>query len=108
MEGIPADPGGLESDLAAFGIDADAASFESDEADYLVLPENWEALQLFLKCATQWRHAGMTGVRTGLDYPSVEAVMRITGVQDQADVFWRLQLIERGALEAFQDKQGQS
>lgn len=69
-----------------------------------MLPENWEALQTFLKCATQWRHAGMEGVRTGLDYLSVDAVMRITGVKDPSDTFWRLQLIENGALEAMADK----
>lgn len=69
-----------------------------------MLPENWEALQVFLKCATQWRHAGMEGVRTGLDYPSVDAVMRITGVKDPSDTFWRLQLIESEALEAMADK----
>ncbi|MHA7855434.1 DUF1799 domain-containing protein [Marinobacter shengliensis] len=69
-----------------------------------MLPENWEALQVFLKCATQWRHAGMEGVRTGLEYSSVDAVMRITGVKDPSDTFWRLQLIESGALEAMADK----
>lgn len=68
-----------------------------------MLPENWEAVQLFLKCATQWRTSGLSGIRTGLDYPSVEAVMRITGVRDRPDVFWRLQLIEDEVLKALAD-----
>jgi len=41
----------------------DAARFVAEEAqDYPVLPENWEAVTLFLKCCTQWRHAGMAGI----------------------------------------------
>lgn len=70
-----------------------------------MLPENWEALNLFLQCSTQWRHAGMTGIRTGLDYPSVEAVIRMTGVEDPAGTFSQLQQIEQGALEAMQEQQ---
>lgn len=73
--------------------------------NYQVLPENWAAVQLFLQCATQWRHGGMTAVRTGLDYTAVEAVMRITGIEQPQDTFWRLRLIEDGALQALADKQ---
>jgi len=84
----------------------DAASFVAQESqDYPVLPENWAAVNLFVECDTQWRQAGIAGVRTGLDYPSVETVMRITGVEDPADTFWRLRLIEQEALAALQDKQ---
>lgn len=69
-----------------------------------MLPENWPALELFLACATQWRLAGMEGVRIGLDYPAVEAVMRITRVDDRPDAFQRLRVIETGALEAMQEQ----
>jgi hypothetical protein len=41
-----------------------------------VLPENWDAVRLFARTATQWRLAGMSGVRTGLDYPAVRLVAR--------------------------------
>ncbi|MEX2475068.1 DUF1799 domain-containing protein [Marinobacter sp.] len=79
----------------------EAARLASEEADdYPVLPENWDALQLFLRCATQWRYAGMAGVRTGLDYPSVETVMRMTGTRNKRETFWQLQLIEDEALKA--------
>lgn len=69
-----------------------------------MLPENWEALQIFLRCATQWRHAGLAGMATGLDYPSVEAVMRMSGTKDQVQTFSKLQLIEEEALEAMQEQ----
>jgi hypothetical protein len=38
-----------------------------DRNDYFeVLPENWEAVQMFMRCQTQWR-TGMAGL-IGLDY----------------------------------------
>ncbi len=69
-----------------------------------MLPENWEAVQIFLRCSTQWRYAGFTGVATGLDYPSIEAVMRMSGIKDQVQVFAKLQLIEEEALKAMQEQ----
>ena len=87
----------------------DAARFVAEEAqDYPVLPENWEAVTLFLKCCTQWRHAGMAGVRTGLDYSGVDVVMRRTDIEDPQDAFWRLQQIESEVLAALAEKQDQT
>jgi len=68
------------------------------------LPENWEALQVFLACQTQWRYAGMTGVRTGLDYTALDVVMRIRQTQDLQDALWRIQEIERAALNALREQ----
>lgn len=72
-----------------------------------MLPENWEAVQLFWRCRTQWRRAGLTGIPTGLDYPAVESVMRMTGIEDTAGTLQKLQLVELGALEAMQEQQDQ-
>lgn len=69
-----------------------------------MLPENWEAVQLFLKCATQWRYIGFTGVPTGLDYSSVESVMKMSGIKDQMQTFQQLQLIEQEALNALDEQ----
>lgn len=86
----------------------DADSFLPEEAkDYQVLPENWEAVTLFLKCCTQWKHAGMAGTCTGLDYSSVDVVIRHFDIKDSQDAFWRLQQIESEALAAMADKQDQ-
>lgn len=41
-----------------------------------VLPANLPLVMAYLACATQWRHAGMGGVRTGMDYPGCEAAIR--------------------------------
>ena len=56
----------------------------------------------FLRCSTQWRHAGMDGTRTGLEYSGVETVLRLTvSARERRFVFDGLQLMEHAALEVF-------
>lgn len=64
--------------------------------------EHTEALDVFLACRTQWRIiAGMSGAHhQGLDYPAMESVMRMKGVDDPSDTLAKIQHIEAGALEA--------
>mgnify|MGYP001773177991 CR=1 FL=1 len=84
----------------------DTESLHRDEdREFLVLPENWDAVLTFLKCATQWRYAGMAGVRTGLDYTAVDVVIRRSDLADPDKVFGQIQTIESGALEAFREQQ---
>ena len=64
---------------------------------YEVWPENWEAVTLFLRSATQWRTT-MTGV-IGLDYGPVFELLRLYAVSDQQAVFEDLQLMESHAVE---------
>ncbi|RTR02055.1 hypothetical protein EKG36_13090 [Halomonas nitroreducens] len=63
--------------------------------------EHWPALRVFLACRTQWRViAGMGGaVHQGLDYPALESVMRMQGVEDAAAMLEQVQQLEGGALE---------
>lgn len=61
-----------------------------------VLPECWDACVLFGAVQTQWRYAGMGGVRVGLDYPGVEIVRRKIHLPRQA--FLGLQVMETAAL----------
>ncbi len=67
--------------------------------DFIVWPENWPALALFLACRTQWHYAPM-GQRIGLDYCQVEAAMNMQGKTwtERPTLFDELQLIEYGAL----------
>lgn len=104
MTGAGVDPGGLESDLKAFGITARVPE-PTEGAHFMVLPENFQAIEVFAACATQWRYAGMTGACVGLDYPAVESIMRMMAVDDPRDTFERLRLIEEGALAAMREKQ---
>ncbi|MDX1755888.1 MAG: DUF1799 domain-containing protein [Marinobacter sp.] len=95
----------MASDLAAFGIaDPAAHRLASQSTDYPVLPENWEALNLFLECTTQWRRAGLEAVITGLDYGALETVMRMKGAKNRKRLFEQVRLIEGGALQALREQ----
>lgn len=65
---------------------------------FLVLPQNWDAVRVFLACQTQWRVAPMGGL-SGLDYTSVSRVMDWMGIDDQAEAFEGLQVMEIVVLE---------
>ena len=64
--------------------------------DFEVWPENWPAVEMFLRCQTQWRTT-MSGV-CGLDYSAVEWLFRLYEVEDQQAVFQDLQVMEAAAL----------
>jgi len=96
----------MEADWVAFGLAPEALPDEAEEeTDYRVLPENWEAVQVFIRCATQWRYAGMAGQPTGLDYPALESVMRMRGVDDLADTFDRIRIMEGEVLRVLREKE---
>ena len=61
-----------------------------------LFPEEYEAVLLFSRVQTQW-NAGMGGI-TGLNYLGVEAVARNLRVSLDADMFSRIQIMERGVL----------
>lgn len=66
--------------------------------DFEVYPENWDALQAFIACATQWRVSGM-GDRLGLDYSSLKTVLDFEHPQAKhKTLFHQVRLIEQGAL----------
>ncbi len=62
--------------------------------------DNWDAVQMFMACATQWRMAvGMGGATpTGLDYSAVQAVIQMRGCFDPGEMFEAIRLLERGYL----------
>ncbi len=62
----------------------------------MVWPENWDALDLFLKSQTQWRSS--VGGITGLDYGGVLAIMGMYKYDDPVTVFEDLQVLEVTAL----------
>ncbi len=101
-------PDQAEDDLAVFGVDGDAArawlggEAEGDGGDddaIPVLPAAWPAVELFLALSTQWRSAGMAGVRVGIDYAAIEPTLRLTGREGSPELFADLQVMEGAALE---------
>lgn len=67
--------------------------------DFEVIPENWEVVQFFLRCQTQWRTGGMGGL-IGLDYGAVAWLLRLYRVKDQRTVLEDLQVMEAAVLES--------
>lgn len=61
-------------------------------------PDEQPAVILFLSLETQWRHAGMVGLRTGLDYSAVEPVARLLGIAADGDLLRDLRVLEGEAL----------
>ena len=65
------------------------------EKDFAVWPENWDAIELFLRCQTQWRTS--VGGVTGFDYSSVLALVNMYAYD--VSVFEDLQIMEAAAIE---------
>lgn len=69
---------------------------QEPEKDFQVLPENWDAIDLFLRCQTQW-NTSVGGV-TGLNYASVLAIIDMYKYADPVSVFEDLQVLEITAM----------
>lgn len=68
-----------------------------------VWPENWPALQLFIRMATQWR-VGMSGA-TGLDYGVLFTMLdrMKLGDEEQEQMFEDIRVMEQEALSAMRN-----
>ena len=66
-------------------------------ADFDVLPENWNAVMLFLDCISQW-NTSPNGRVLGLRYDCVDVVIKRGGYEPLCPDDWgRLQTLERVA-----------
>ena len=87
-----------------FGLSAELIDGAADQdGRFAIWRDNAATLDLFLACATQWRIiAGLNRViYQGLDYASLEIVMRLLKVPDQIAMFNAIQAMERAALQVF-------
>jgi len=90
-------------DAKAFGLELPPEKLRV--VDYAVWPENLPAVELFLRCSTQWRSGepsavGPAGVY-GLDYAVVLSIGRlyVPAESEMARVLEDVQVMERRALE---------
>lgn len=74
-----------------------------EDDDFEIFPENWDAVQVYLACQTQWIVGGMDGSIVGLNYQSVELVMRLKECQN-FDTLQRVQVMESEMLDLFRKK----
>lgn len=58
-------------------------------------------MALFFALDTQWRRAGMSGERLGIDYGAVEPTARMMGVEMTPLRLSDLRIMEAAALEQF-------
>jgi hypothetical protein len=64
--------------------------------DFAVWPENWPAVELFMRCQTQWRTDN--GQRVGLIYSELIAVGSLYSVENLGRVVEGVQVIEAEIL----------
>jgi hypothetical protein len=81
---------------------------EDDEdekgADFLVDPDNWDAVMAFRRCGTLWNYGVMGGV-IGLKYEAVESVLNLTQPKKRHnEIFTAIQIMELAALEIMNSK----
>lgn len=64
-------------------------------AGFQVWPCNWQVLQAFLICATQWHFvSGLQVARIGLDYAGCESALRLAKMALSREEFDDLQFME--------------
>ena len=69
-----------------------------------VWPENWEVVEMFMRLQTQWHYSGM-GQMTGLNYASVEALLRIYRKKKPRELLDDLQVMELAALRVVREQE---
>ena len=82
-----------QDDAAVMGV---ALPEAPPPVDFEVWEENWQAVEMFLRCQTQWRTT-MSGL-LGLDYGAVAWILRLYEVEDQRAVLEDLQIMEAAAM----------
>lgn len=91
-------PSDLTDDAQKWGLDP--ALFDAPDEEGL-----WEmhadALNAFLAISTQWR---VSDRAIGLDYAGVRAGLRMAGLKVSPEVWMEVQVIESGAIAAFNRK----
>ncbi|ACD15595.1 DUF1799 domain-containing protein [Paraburkholderia phytofirmans] len=96
--------------MAAFGAPADVvevARSRPGEDDFEVLPENWDAVEVFTSLGTQWKKSVVSSLSgggvfyEGLDYSAVESVFRMFGFKRKRhrELFDAVRVMERAALD---------
>ena len=90
MRSSKGDTAQLQADAAAYGIILEPHHVEPEQ--YLLWPEHADAVDLFLRCMTQWRASG-NGV-IGLDYGVVLQLASLYGIRDPGATLEELQVME--------------
>lgn len=96
-----------QSDLEAFGAPReliDDVNRADDQEIFDVFPENWTAVEMFTRLATQFHWSGMGGA-TGLNYQSVDFLFKLFKIKKRDVVFDQIRIMEIAALKHFNEKE---
>ena len=88
------------ADAAAFGL---ALPQPDGPEDFEVWQENWPAVEMFLRCQTQWR-TSMNGV-VGMDYGALAWLFRLYEVEDPRSLLEDLQVMEGAVMQVLNKEQ---
>lgn len=74
----------------------------------MVWPDMADSWRLFMAMATQWKTAGMAGLRTGLEYTALPGVAASLGIPFplEPQTFADLRLLEAEALNIWSRRNG--
>jgi len=104
MHGNKRDAAQLPAQADALGITLDESYYESQ--NYALWPEHADAVELFVRCMTQWR-AGSNGV-IGLDYGVVMQLASLYQISNPAKALEELQIMELHARDLINSQAGDS
>lgn len=104
----PVKPAVEESDLDALVDEATKKKILESQpkktlGDYPIRPDNWETIQVFLGCSTQWEYNDFNGRRRGLNYPGLESVIRNYQIEEPEICFCEVQTMEFAAVQALNE-----
>jgi len=85
----------LQADAAAYGVILEGHHLQSP--DYRLWAEHWPAVELFMRCQTQWRATSRRVV--GLDYGVLLAIAPMLGRTMDAALLDEVQTMELHARE---------
>jgi len=88
------------ADAAAFGL---ALPQPDGPEDFEVWQENWPAVEMFLRCQTQWR-TSMSGI-VGMDYGALAWLFRLYEVEDPRSLLEDLQVMEGAVMHVLNKEQ---
>jgi hypothetical protein len=78
------------------------AGDDEDGADaFLVMPENWDSVQVFEMLNRCWRVDSFNGQYLGLDRSGIESTLRLAGIPPERhrEIFEDLRIMEGAAIE---------
>lgn len=89
--------------MAAFGAPVEIIeTVESQKTDFEVFEDNWPAVEMFIRLQTQWQV--IPGGWVGLNYQSLEFLLKIHKLANKAEIVESIQIMEAAALQILNER----